>query len=110
VAPKKSKAPTKVRGTGIFYSIQLVSISNSQMVEKSWADIYKNNANILSGYQPLVEEVQVKNKTYYRIKTGEFSSKSEASQICKKLKSQSVNFMASLYLGQTLEQFLLSKN
>ena len=90
--------------------MQLVSISNVKMVEKSWSDIYKKNANILTAQQPLIEQVQVKNKTYYRIKAGKFSSKNEAVQVCNQLKKQSVSCMTSRYSGQPLEQFLLSIN
>ncbi|PKG37800.1 SPOR domain-containing protein [Psychromonas sp. Urea-02u-13] len=104
------KTSAKNKKLEAYYTVQLVSISNVKMVEKSWSDIYKKNANVLTDHQPLIEQVQVKNKTYYRIKTGKFSSKNEAVQVCNQLKKQSVSCMASVYSGQPLDQFLLSMN
>jgi len=106
IPKKKPKpAPSSVTKNGGFYALQLISVGNVKTVEKSWSDIFNKNTTILAEQQPLIEKVLVKNKTYYRIKAGKFSTKIAAQKVCKQLKQQKVSCLVSTYAGQTLPQF-----
>ena len=92
------------------YTLQLSSISNVEKVESAWLEIYKKNSSILSAYQPLVETVDIQNKIYYRIKAGNFSSRSAAQNVCEQLKSKNTSCLTNIYTGETMQQFKINNN
>jgi len=110
--PKKAITTTPkaiIASSDKHYSLQLASIATPAKVEQSWLDILKGSAGQLGGEQPLVETIQVKNKTYYRIKIGKFSSKQIAKRECEQLKESNIDCIISAYSKQTLGDFLLEK-
>ena len=83
---KKAVKPNNSDKKKKFYAVQLVSVSNVNSIQSSWLKIKQKNSALLSQYQPLIEQVTIKNKVYSRIKVGKFSSKNKASQLCLQLK------------------------
>jgi len=102
---KKAKAVVSPRDKN--YSLQLASIASPDKVEQSWLDILKSSAGRLGGEQPLIQVVQIKNKAYYRIKVGRYSSKQAAQKECNQLKGNNIDCIVAAYSAQTLSDFLL---
>jgi len=113
--PKTVRAPAKkaqpdTHAGGRDYALQLASIAHPGKVEQSWLDILHNSAGQLGGEQPQIQAVQIKNKTYYRIKIGKFSSMQAAKTKCNQLKGNNVDCIVSSYSKQALGDFLLKNS
>lgn len=114
LAAKKAKASPAVKApvvnknmanTNANYALQLMTLSDVKSIEKSWLAIQAKHGNLLADYQPLIETVEVNNKSFYRIKAGAFSAKSEAQKVCSQLEKQKASCLVSAYSGKGLSQF-----
>lgn len=82
--PKATTETTIVSG---LWQIQLISSPNQAAMEKSWVDLTKKY-NQLQGLPHEIESADLGIKgTFYRLKAGAFSTRSEADKLCNSIKS-----------------------
>lgn len=92
-----------INSTNRNYAVQLASINDPTVLPSLWIKTTKNNPNIFKEMEPIVEKISVNQRDYYRLKAGSFGSKSEATQVCKKLKKVAVNCLISPATGEPLD-------
>jgi len=68
------------------YALQLSSVTNPWVIEPFWLKLQKKYASALKGVTPTYERASVKGETYFRIKVGQFSKRTQAKQACAQLK------------------------
>lgn len=68
------------------YALQLSSVTNPWVIEPFWLKLQKKYASALEGVTPTYERASVKGETYFRIKVGQFSKRTQAKQACAQLK------------------------
>ncbi len=78
-APKKDVGPNPGKGR---YTIQLASLELASQAEKM------SNRLVKRGFPAYFYDVEVKGKTYYRVRCGRFGTRKEALDFVKKLKSE----------------------
>ncbi len=83
-APKTvAKKPAVAKG---MWQVQIMSSQNKSAIEKSKASIAKKYA-ALKGVDIMIEDAYIAGKgTFYRLKAGAYSSKSQADKLCAELK------------------------
>jgi hypothetical protein len=69
------------------YSLQLASVTQQSAVGQTWDRLKSRYPKVLAALDLHSEQVQVANKTYYRVKAGRFNSYDEARQNCQLLTS-----------------------
>ena len=70
-----------------YWTVQLMSSKEKSKVENAWTRIYAKNKDVLFGLKYTILSVDIPRKgTFYRLRVGSFKTRSEASEICKKLK------------------------
>ncbi len=84
-SPKAAPAP-KIAANK--WHVQLISMTSKAAVSKEWPKILKAHTALLSGLPYDIQEVDVKGKTFYRLRVGEFKNKKDAQNLCDKLKSR----------------------
>lgn len=84
-AVKKTTSETE----GGIWSVQLMSSSNKQTVEKAWSQILAKHKALLSNMTHKIMPAQIPGKgTFYRLRVGSFKTRDMANALCKKLKAQ----------------------
>jgi len=68
------------------YALQLSSVTNPWVIEPFWLKLQKKYTSALKGVTPTYERASVKGETYFRIKVGQFSKRTQAKQACAQLK------------------------
>lgn len=90
-SPKKEpvvQAPKKKTETTGTWSAQLMSSSNKQTVEKAWPKILAKHKTLLSNMSYQIVKADIAGKgTFHRLQVGSFSTREQASALCKKLKA-----------------------
>ncbi len=89
---KKKKTEKKAAET---WQVQLFSSSDKKKVESTWKDILTKHKSLLSNMPMTIEQAEISGKgTFYRLKVGQFPSKTRASNLCTKLKKQKQDCIA----------------
>ena len=83
----KKQATTKTAATNVWH-VQLSSLTSKAAAQKELPKILKAHSSLLSGLPNQIKEVNVKGKVFYRLMVGEFKNKSDAQNLCSKLKKQ----------------------
>lgn len=85
--PKQAKeTPATATASGI-WQIQLISSPNKAAMDKAWVDLTKKYSQ-LKGLPHEIESADLGTKgTFYRLKAGGFSSRSDADKLCNSIKS-----------------------
>ncbi|MDD4557005.1 MAG: SPOR domain-containing protein [Alphaproteobacteria bacterium] len=68
------------------WQIQLMSSKNKDAIEKSWTSMAKKYP-FLASLPHEVEEAQIDSNAFYRLKTGAFTNKADADDVCNKIKA-----------------------
>jgi len=69
----------------IFYSLQLAAVTKESQIQTSWQALTTKHPNELKNLVRTYEESVIKGVTYYRIKAGKFTIKSDAEELCNQL-------------------------
>lgn len=75
--------PANVRS----FSLQLASVTKEESVDSTWEQLKKRHPTILGKLNHHSEQVLVANRTYYRVKAGNYDNYDDAKQDCKVLLS-----------------------
>lgn len=67
------------------YAIQLFSLKDKSGLKLNLDTLINKHPTILSTLPPILEEVQVNNTMYYRMKVGDFVNKKDADNVCVSL-------------------------
>lgn len=91
---------------GTPWGLHLASYADKNRVTAGWNGLKKRFAEHLYNKAPLVKMEPVKGRPYYRLRVGPFTSKGEASGVCKLMKAQGQYCSVTKYQGNSLEQML----
>ena len=81
----ENKAPVDIASGS--WQIQLISSPNKAAMDKAWTDLTKKYSQ-LSGLPHEIESADLGTKgTFYRLKAGAFSTRTEADKLCNSIKS-----------------------
>lgn len=86
---------------GKSYALQLASLRSVKQVHNTWNKLQKKHPNRLDNLDARYQKVQVKGRTYYRLKVGNFS-KTQAKNNCKLLNKRGVACIVTPYSGTPL--------
>ncbi|MGN1091386.1 MAG: SPOR domain-containing protein [Alphaproteobacteria bacterium] len=86
-AKPTAKTTTKESAKDVWH-VQLSSLGSKTAAQKELPKILKAHSSLLSGLPNQIKEVNVKGKTFYRLMVGEFKNKTDAQNLCAKLKKQ----------------------
>ncbi|KPU83001.1 hypothetical protein JI57_02930 [Psychromonas sp. PRT-SC03] len=86
---------------GTSYMLQLASVTSIDKVQSTWKYLQKQNPNRLFDLEVRYQKVEVKGRTYYRLKVGNFS-KTDATNNCKALNKRGIACIVSAYTGTPL--------
>jgi Flp pilus assembly protein TadD len=79
------KAPTQIdqdtSGSGSI-TVQLAALNSQTDAEREWTKISSSMPSLFSDKQPEILNAVVNGKTFYRLRTGSFSSEAEAEKFC----------------------------
>ncbi len=89
------------------YALQLSSVTNPWVIEPFWLKLQKKYASALEGVTPTYERASVKGETYFRIKVGQFSKRTQAKQACSQLKDIGGSCVVTLNNGVTYQELEL---
>jgi hypothetical protein len=81
------------------YAIQLFSLTDKNIMRKTWNKLSTKHPNILGNLSPIYEEVSMQGKTFYRVKAGSFESKTAAMKLCSSLKNANTNCFLANSIG-----------
>ena len=71
------------------YSVQLSSQRSDGAARQTFASLQRRYGSVLGGYSPLITPREISGRgTFYQVKVGQFSSQSEANNLCNALKAQ----------------------
>ena len=85
----KEASNAKAANAKELWRVQLISLPSKAGAEKAWPKILKAHSSLLSGLPHDVVAVQIKGKgTFYRLRVGAFAQKSNAQNLCNKLKAR----------------------
>jgi hypothetical protein len=73
------------------YAIQLFSLTDKNIMQRTWNRVSTKHPIILGNLSPIYEEVKMQGKTFYRVKAGSFETKSAAMKLCGNLKNANTN-------------------
>jgi Flp pilus assembly protein TadD len=77
-------APAAVATAG-GYQVQLGALDSAPDATKAWNRIAAKMPTLFAGMDPQIESADVKGKTYFRLRTGRFSSRGDAESFCGKV-------------------------
>lgn len=84
-----SEAPTDVAGAGDGqYQIWLESFSTLERANAHWAELQKDLPDLFASLEPVILQVEVNGRTYFRLLTGPVQSREEAGNFCVGLKQR----------------------
>lgn len=86
---------------GKSYMLQLASLRSVKQVQFTWKRLQKKHPKRLLNLEARYKKVQVKGRTYYRLKVGNFS-KTDATKDCQILNKRGVACIVASYSGITL--------
>ncbi|MCI4664111.1 MAG: SPOR domain-containing protein [Neomegalonema sp.] len=85
-------APVRRRPAGpAMFQVQLAALDSVDAVEKRWSSIKKRHSDILGGHKLDIQPFNVDKLRLYRLRVGNFTSRAEASELCKALSSRGVD-------------------
>jgi cell division septation protein DedD len=89
-APKPKPAPKPAaKKAPSSYVVQVGSRKNQTEALATFADMQQKYPSLLGSYRPMVQKADLGSKgVWYRLRIGPIASKSDASKLCSKLKSQ----------------------
>jgi cell division septation protein DedD len=70
------------------YAVQIAAFQSEQAARNAWATYQQRFPDILSGQRLLLQNAQVNNQTYWRVRTGPFAERSAAQELCDRLKAR----------------------
>jgi hypothetical protein len=71
--------------------VQFAAYSSEQNALDAWAFLKGQQADLLGGYQPVIDTAALETGTLYRLQVGPFGSDAEARQLCDTLRSRQVD-------------------
>jgi cell division septation protein DedD len=85
--------PAKGKTLQSGYRIQLASMKSQDAAKQEWQRLQGEHKNVLSGLTANFARVDLgaKKGIFYRVQAGDFSSKTEAQNVCNKMKGQNSN-------------------
>lgn len=72
------------------FRVQVAAARNEADAQRAWARSQTDLGMILAGLKPYFERAETSNGIFYRIQTGPFQTRSEAVQICARLRERDV--------------------
>ena len=91
-APKPAPKPAAAASSGgSGWKVQLASLRSRAAAQRGWTDFQGRAPDLLKSQPLTIQQAQVSGATYYRIKAGDFASKSGAAGLCQKLKSRGLD-------------------
>ncbi len=81
VEVKKTVAPIK------YWRVQLISLGSEEKAKSAWPIMKQKYPSLLGNMTYDVQRADVNGKVYYRLRTGQFKTRSEAETLCQKLKN-----------------------
>ena len=89
--PEKTPALETRENKGDIF-IQLGSLKSSEIAESEWMRISKKHQDILEGFKPIIQKVDLGTErgVYYRLRAGPFESAEKAEKACASLKDRKV--------------------
>lgn len=100
----KPEPVTQSAATGPAYTLQLYSLSNQQQVRPTWYKLQHKHPAILGKLKAIFEKINIKQKTFYRVKAGKFSDSFQADEMCSRLKALGTQCIPTEYKGQPLSE------
>lgn len=85
-SPKTMQSDIKMAPSGT-YSLQIAAASTKKAAEQAWVYQSKKYPRFLKHYEPFYSRLTSKNKEFYRVTIGEFSTKSIAQRNCNSFQS-----------------------
>jgi Flp pilus assembly protein TadD len=79
--PEPMMAPPP--GNGV--SVQLAALDSPEAAHHEWQAVYNKAPALFAGKAPEISKVSVRDKTYYRLRVGGFSSTPDAAKFCAEL-------------------------
>ena len=70
------------------YFLQIASVQDRTNVDAEWKRLQKMFPALLGDMTLQIEEAQVGGKTFFRLKTGPFPTRTTAEDVCAQLKSK----------------------
>ena len=83
------------------YALQLAAVTKQSQIKTVWVELTSKHPKILAPLESTYEKSLVNNKTYYRIKAGDFTKKADATALCKQLVALETTCIVSPYNGTT---------
>lgn len=84
-ATQSTQAPTQtdqaMTGSGSI-TVQLAALNSQSDAEREWTEISNAMPTLFSDKQPEIQNATVNGKTFYRLRTGSFSSEADAEKFC----------------------------
>lgn len=96
-----AQADTCKSPTGEF-AIHLVSYSTEQQANKGWADLNSKVADITCNRRARLQEVIVRDKTFYSVRVGPYDSDKSAREICSLISQRGQYCGVSEYTGNAI--------
>ncbi len=62
--------------------VQLAALNSAEAAHAAWVQAYSDAPSLLGGKAPQISKVTVNGRTFYRLRVGGFSSKSDAAAFC----------------------------
>ena len=90
--------PLNIKDTEL-YSLQFASLANKNGLLPIWGKLQDKHRKILGNLQPRYQKTILNGKTYYRLKAGEFHTKSLAVELCKELSALGENCYITKGIG-----------
>ncbi|MEJ0018406.1 MAG: tetratricopeptide repeat protein [Acetobacteraceae bacterium] len=83
-APALSAGPRAVM-EGIY--VQVASLDSEQAARSEWQKLRSRWPDLLTGHEPAVVQADVRERKYWRLRTGGFTSVGDASEFCARLRT-----------------------
>jgi Flp pilus assembly protein TadD len=81
-APTETDQATASSGS---ITVQLAALNSQSDAEREWTEISSAMPNLFSDKQPEIQNATVNGKTFYRLRTGSFSTKADAEKFCSQV-------------------------
>ena len=93
-------ATNNVIGSG--YAIHIASFKSKNMAVTTLKQFYANNAQLVCGKTPLLNNVLVNNQSFYSLRLGPYAAKPDAIQACDKVKQQQSYCAVTSFAGEKI--------
>lgn len=90
VAAEPTSAPPAAVGPAMF-QVQLAALNSVDEVERRWEQVRADHADLVGALTLDIQEMNIDNLQLYRLRIGDFTSREEASALCRRLTERGVD-------------------